>query len=74
MPKDKSNTDYSLIKLDDNCLGGIIHVHTGKMKQAEEQQVTCPKPKVTWPVSEVAGTNQVWCTASPLQIQRLEGR
>ena len=51
MPKDKSNTDYSLIKLDDNCLGGIIHVHTGKMKQAEEQQVTCPnahsgKPRI----------------------------
>lgn len=25
-----------------------------------------PKPKVTWPASDVAGTNQVWCTAFPL--------
>lgn len=75
-PRDKSNTYHSLVELEDTCLGGMIHVHVHmrKTKQAEEQEVTCPKPKVTWSVSAGTGINQVWCTAFPLQVQRLEGK
>lgn len=45
----ETNTDHSLIELDDTCLGGIIRVYVGMMKQAKGQ-VASPEPKVTWPV------------------------
>lgn len=45
----ETNTDHSLIELDDTCLGGIIRVYVGMMKQAKGQ-VASPEPKVMWPV------------------------